>query len=180
EPPYPTVVTVAGIAWIVFGGLIVVNLLILLVFVSGAAGGMAKEEALTLGGGLGVLMAIFAAGFIFVGVQSVRGTGAGTIGNGIGSIVFGLMNFLPLASLLHRENYLQVGISFLFALALIAAGVLALVGTSDYKTWRNYQKRRERREDRGRGYRRRREELEEDALPRRRRREEPEEEEDDL
>lgn len=169
SPPYPVTVTIAGISWIVFGGLLAVNMLILLVVVS-AAPGAAQEDALALGGVLGVVMAIFAAAFIFVGVQSVRGTAPGTIGNAAGSIGLGLMNFVSLANLIRRGDYLQAGISIFFAVALIAAGVLAIVGSSDYKVWRQFQKAMQRREDRERDIRRRRrDDWEEQDRPRSRR-----------
>ena len=194
EPPFPTKVTVAGIAWIVFGGLIVVNILILLVVLA-AARGMDRagaSEAFGIGVCLSAVLGLFAAGFIFVGVQSVRGTAPGTVGNGIGSLVFGLLNFGPAVALLLRASsparfppsvseYIQAGISSIFALALMVFGILALVAAPEYKVWRQFQKAKERWEyDRQyRRRRRRREELdEEDDRPPRRRREEPEAEED--
>ena len=194
EPPFPTKVTVAGIAWIVFGGLIVVNLLIALVLlaaVSRSAVGVDREQAssaFAVGICLSVLLGLFAAGFIFVGVQSVRGTAPGTIANGVGSIIFGLLNFIPLFVLVVRANspgrippgtgeYIQAGISSLFGLALIAVGAVAIAGAAEYKMWRQFRKAKERWEyDRQyRRQRRHREELDEEDDRPRRRREEPEE-----
>jgi hypothetical protein len=194
EPPFPTKVTVAGIAWIVFGGLIVVNILILLVLLAANTGGGGPgerdrtSEFIGVGLCLSILLGLFAAGFIFVGVQSVRGTAPGTVANGVGSIIFGLLNFIPLVALLVRASapgrfppsvteYIQGAISFFFGMALIAVGILALVGSPEYKVWRQFQKAKERWEyDRQyRRQRRRREELDEEDDRPRRGREEPEE-----
>jgi hypothetical protein len=181
EPPFPTKVTVAGIAWIVFGGLIVVNLLIALVLLFALRVPAGAGDAAAVGVCLSIVLGLFAAGFIFVGVQSVRGTAPGTIANGVGSIIFGLLNFIPLVALLVRASsparfpptvmeYIQAAISSFFALALIVVGILAIVGAPEYKVWRQFQKAKERWEwDRYYAQRRRR-----------RRREEPEEEEEDL
>ncbi|HWY87439.1 MAG TPA: zinc-ribbon domain-containing protein, partial [Gemmataceae bacterium] len=89
DPAFPVVVTIAGISWIVFGALIVLSVLGLIAFAALASGQARNNESataivLTTAGFLG----LFAVGFVFVGVQSVRGTAPGTVGNGIGSIVY--------------------------------------------------------------------------------------------
>jgi len=187
EPPFPTKVTVAGIAWIVFSHLIVVSILIFLA--------LAFPEGLSwscYGVCLSPVLGLFAAGFIFVGVHSVRGTAPGTVGSGIGSLAFGLLNFGQAVVLLleasspagfrrSASEYIQAGIWSILALAMIVVGILALVAAPEYKIWRQFQIAKERWEyDRQYGrQRRRREELEEeDDRPPRRRREELEEEED--
>lgn len=190
EPQFPTKVTVAGISWIVFGGLIVVNLLILLAMIaaSSRAGGGDRDRtsgAVAVGGCTSVLLGLFAAGFIFVGVQSVRGTAPGTVANGVGSIIFGVLNFIPLVILLVPSgrfppgiaDYIQAGMSSFFGLALIAVGALAIAGAAEYKVWRQFQKAKERWEwDQYYARRRQRRREEPEDLPPRRRKEEPEEE----
>ena len=175
-PPYPIVVTIAGVAWIVFGGLILVNMAVLVLLMSAAAGGPQGGGIVAVLGMLGLFSALFAAAFIFVGVQSVRGTAPGTLGNGIGSIVFGVLNFASGIQQLSQQNVLQAAIIFVFGLGLIAAGVLALIGQADYKAWR-----RANRLERVPRKRRRRyaDDEDEDDRPRRRRRNDDDEEDED-
>jgi hypothetical protein len=180
RPAYPLVVTIAGISWIVFGAVIIVNALLILVLVAAAPAGPAREGIMAGVGCLSVFLGLFAAAFIFVGVQSVRGTAPGTIGNGIGSIVFALINAGSLAVQIGRRDFLQAGLAGLFALGLLAAGILALVGSADYQTWRRaHRRRRGRRDDADDGPRRRRRDYGgEDDYDRPRRRRPPDE--DDL
>jgi hypothetical protein len=148
DPPFPMVVTIAGIAWIVFGALIISGVLLLVVSAAGrrAAGGPVGGDpnvvALWAPGGC---LALFAGAFIFVGVQSVRGTAPGTVGNGLGSIVYALFNVATVALLIQQRQFLAAAVGAIFVLGLIAAGVLALVGTSDYREWRRAKVRREER-----------------------------------
>jgi hypothetical protein len=183
---FPVVVKIAGIAWISFGGLIALNSLILSLMLIAARvpGGAPKGAILTGAGCVFVFLGLIAAAFIFVGVQTVRGTAPGTVGNGIGSIVFGLLNVIPVIQQIAARGYLQAGLAVLFVLGLIGAGILALVGTADYKAWRKYKKSRRRRAEEDEDERplrrsRRAEEDEDDDRPRRRRDEEADEEEDD-
>jgi hypothetical protein len=163
RPPFPVVVKIAGICWIVLGSIIPVHSLIVLLVqvVRPAAPGGAPQGAILTGAGcLLIVVGLIAAAFIFVGVQSVRGTAPGTVGNGVGSILFGLLNFIPVAQQIAVGGYLHAGLSVLYVLGLITAGILALVGTADYQAWRRSRKSR-----------RRRLEDDEDDRPRRRRRE---------
>jgi hypothetical protein len=160
----PASVRAAGIIWIVFGGLLVVSVVLMLAQAGGAAAaGGPKEAAPAAAGGVcgALLVGLFAAAFIFVGVQSVKGTARDTLGNGIGSIVFGLLNLgwgLVLAGLAAvlaggRANagwaaVLAGSISAVTGVALLVAGVLALVGRGDYRAWRQAQRPRRRRYER--------------------------------
>lgn len=139
-PGYPTTVTIAGIAWIIFGALILLNLLVLLLLMSGLAAQGQAGAAVAGGVCGGLLLGLFGAAFIFVGVQSVRGTAHDTLGNGIGSIIFGLLNLGSGALQVVGGQVIQAGIGFLAGAGLLTAGVLALVGRSDYKAWRKAQK----------------------------------------
>jgi len=154
-PPYPGTVRTAGIVWIVFGSLILLNLLgvLLITFVFVAGGGPGREGA--VGGALcvGGVIGLFGGAFLFVGVQSVRGTAADTLGNGIGSIVIGLLvlaaGAFTAAAADGAGNAIGGGVNGLAGLALVLAGILALVGRGAYRDWRraNLPERRRRRYD---------------------------------
>jgi hypothetical protein len=82
--------------------------------------------------GVGACLGLFGGAFIFVGAQTVRSTAADMLGNGVGSILFGI---------------LFGGLNLTFqgggaGLALLAAGILALVGRQEYKVWRKARKAR--------------------------------------
>jgi hypothetical protein len=144
-PVFPTTVTLAGIAWVIFGGLILLNLLgFLLVMFGLAAGARAGERAAAVAGVVcgGLIIGLFGVVFIIVGVQSVRGTARDTLGNGIGSMIFGLLNVGTGAMQGEAGHVIQGCVGFLVGAGLIAAGVLALVGRGDYKAWRQDQKAR--------------------------------------
>lgn len=145
-PAYPSSLRAAGIIWIIFGGLLLVNVAIILVASAVLAEGKDKEPALVGGVCGGILAGLFGAAFIYVGVQSINGTAQDTLGNGIGSIIFGLLNAAGFAVQLGAGQILQAGIYGICAAGLITAGILALVGRDAYKTWRRAQKARRARE----------------------------------
>jgi hypothetical protein len=161
---FPPMVRIAGIVWIIFGCLIVLNAILSVVV---AVASSAQKETATTGtpagasaaGNVcgGVCLVLFGAVFIHVGLQSIRGTAKDTLGNGIGSIVLGLLNLgwgvliLVGAAVVGgaaRAVGLIVGvIGILGGLGLLAAGVLALVGRVDYRAWRQaHMGRRKRRQ----------------------------------
>jgi hypothetical protein len=138
---------------------------LLLTFVATAAGG-----AQAWCGVCPVLIGVlFGAVFIHVGVQSTRGTARDTLGNGIGSLGFALLNggfgVLLITSGIVASgttggragstDALIAGIiggsSLLDGIGLLAAGVLALVGRREYKAWRRAQKRQRANSGAGRG-----------------------------
>jgi hypothetical protein len=84
---------------------------------------------------------------LLLGLQSVRGTAPDMQGRGIGSLVLGLGTLECGYAALQWSvgSRLQAGISVLGGLALITAGILALVGRADYKTWRKAQRALKRR-----------------------------------
>jgi hypothetical protein len=137
---YPKVLKKAGVTWIAFGCLILLNLGV--VFLSSLiAGSMRRGEAVLVGGVFGGLFIGFVAGvFIHVGVQSISGTARDTLGNGIGSIIFGGLHegggILSVVS----ENTIQAGVDFLAGIGLLVAGVMALLCRSEYRTWRKARK----------------------------------------
>jgi len=135
ERQFPTTVLIAGIAWITFGGIMLANLaLVVLLFL--AAGGhgddVAKFETLVIS----LFLALIGAVFIQVGVQSVRGTAKDTLGNGLGSVLFGLLYFG--GGLMQGIGGLlvQASVSLMCGGGLFAAGILALIGRREYKHWK--------------------------------------------
>ncbi len=152
-PPFPGTVTAAGVIWIAFGCLVLLHLavavLVTIVFAAalpGAAGGA------FFAGGICVLVFIglIGAAFLFVGIQSVRGTARDTLGNGVGSILFAVMIGCYATVLFAGPNSVAAGIGALEAAILLAAGVLALAGGNQYKLWRRAKKnqRERKREER--------------------------------
>ena len=146
EPPYPSVVTVAGVLWILFGCLAVLSLGISVVsgfIVTANKGGQAAGSDFISGAGCGAIIGgLIAALFIRVGIQSVRGTARDTLGNGIGSILFALLPLAVVVLFASRGKFIEAGIEGLVAAILFTAGVLALVGRGAYKRWRQAQKAR--------------------------------------
>lgn len=151
SPVYPTTARIAGILWIIFGGLFLLNVLVLLRFMLRVAGGDFAVPGMACGG---LIIGLFGGGFIFMGVQTVRGTARDTLDRGIGSIIFSLLNFgwgavnagggelLATIGLRGGGEMLATGIGLLAGVGFLMAGVLALLGRGDYKTWRKAQKAR--------------------------------------
>lgn len=141
ETPFPGIVRAAGIIWIVFGALIVFAFSLVILVAAARSRGQVGQ---ILGGLVcgGSLIATFAGGFIFVGVQTVRGTARDTLGNGIGSILFaaiiGASMIAPLMNVRGDAGF-QIVAGSLTALeitGLFLGGVFALLGRSNYKAWR--------------------------------------------
>jgi len=109
-----------------------------------------QEKGEVVFGGLctGLFIGLIGGAFIFVGIQTILGSARDTLGNGIGSIIFGILNGgAGLGQVLIRE-YFQSAISFICGVGLRTACVLALVGRDGYKRWR--RARRPGRRKRGR------------------------------
>ena len=122
ESPFPKSVATAGIIWIIVGTMVIVMNCFGMTANSGA-----EAEASILAA---MLYAIFAAAFIFVGIQSIVGAARDTLGNGVGSLVFG-------SSAIYGSEQYSLGVGYVaFGIALFVAGVVALVGRSNYKKWR--------------------------------------------
>jgi len=151
KPGFPATVMAAGIIWIVLGTILVLALLIGLVGVVIVTQGRQEKGEVVFGGlCTGLFIGLIGGAFIFVGIQSVLGSARDTLGNGIGSIIFGVLNGgAGMGQILTRE-YFQSAISFLCGVGLLTAGVLALVGREQYKAWRRAQRPRRRRKVRRR------------------------------
>jgi hypothetical protein len=135
---YPPLVLAAGIIWIVFGFIILLDAAALLLLVAGGE----AQGAFAGGQVCGTLfVGLIGGAFIFVGVQSVKGTAPDTLGNGIGSLLFGGLEVV-MGVFQARDNILAAGVGFLAAAGLITAGVLALAGRIDYKAWQQEHKPR--------------------------------------
>jgi hypothetical protein len=149
-PEYPKVVRIAGVIWIVFGSLILLNSAVnLLVTFSTAAGGGAQTGDRVF---VALLAMLIGAVFIHAGLQSTRGTAKDTLGNGIGSIIFAgliggagvllLLGSLVVGGTVGLIGAVLGGINLLNGVGLLAAGVLALLGRHAYKAWRRAQQSR--------------------------------------
>jgi hypothetical protein len=160
---FPAVVRAAGIIWIVIGCILVLNAGLIVVQAGTAAAGAPRDAGPTAAGGAcsAILVGLFAAAFIFVGVQSINGTARDTLGNAIGSLVFGVLNMgwgVVVAGfgamLSGRQGDMSVvavllgGIGMVAGGALTVAGILALVGRGQYRAWRQAQKARRLRDER--------------------------------
>ncbi len=143
EAPYPATVKAAGVIWIVYGCLILLNLVVALLMAFAVMSQFGGRGAEVLMGGLMctmVVVGLIAVAFLFVGVQSVRGTARDTLGNGVGSIILALLQFGGAAYYgLQLNNVVQAAVASVGGVLLLTAGVLALVGRSTYRDWKRAQ-----------------------------------------
>lgn len=149
DVPFPAAVLVAGVLWLLFGGLTFLGGLLNMALV--AAG---ENPGGAPGGCCGLLFGI---AFVSAGWNSVKGTAKDTRGNAVGSlavgaIYLGLTVVLAVVGLgalpgngpggagLPPEEELVMLLTALavamFGLILLTAGVLALVGRRQYLDWR--------------------------------------------
>lgn len=145
----PGAAVAAGIIWIVFGCLSVLGAIFQVVrmlverevdaegaYKTGRAGGMFCGAAI-------------GAAFIRAGIQTIRGTADDVQGNAIGSLLLGgLYALLGLLALFVTSiDFVKyIGLIALFlAVALFAAGAMALAARSDYLESREKPRRRRRR-----------------------------------
>ncbi|MDB5312028.1 MAG: hypothetical protein JWO38_6230 [Gemmataceae bacterium] len=167
RPTFPIAVKIAGIVWIGFG---------ILEFM-GAAFSLATAGMNAGAGGPvgGCCPGLIGVAFLVCGYQTVAGTAKDTRGNGIGSILLGLLQVVVGVAIgvlgLGPKNQGNNDPAVLIVIAiflgvlgttLIVAGALALSGRTAYKEWRHAQRpsRRPRR--------RPRDDEDEDERPRRR------------
>lgn len=158
EPEYPPLVKAAGVMWIVYGCLILLNMVAVLLLSFVLASQMGGDVAAGAAGGavcVALFLGLIAAAFLFVGVQSVRGTARDTLGNAVGSIILGVLQFGGAALYGGMGQIVQAGVAAVAGGLLLIAGVLALMGRSDYRRWRQWQKARRDREAAERKARRR-------------------------
>ena len=140
---YPATVLIAGVGWIVFGSLLLLSGTVIGIILTNRPMQVDNPTpGLFTGMCFLFFAALFGAGFIFVGVQSVRGTAPGTLGNGIGSLIFGVLNLAGGIAQAKNGETVAALISFVCVAGLWGAGILALVGGADYRRWREAHKPR--------------------------------------
>lgn len=133
----PAIVMTAGIVWIVFG-----SLKLLMVPLSLLLAAMRVPAFVCVA----VLDGLIGGGFVAVGVQTVQGKARDTLGNGFGSIIFGILSCGSGAyRLIALDQAILGNIDGLVGAGLIGAGICALIGRDDYKAGRRRRKRRRRR-----------------------------------
>jgi hypothetical protein len=138
----PTTVVTAGIVWIVVGSFILLNLLAILVAMFAVSDERGAEGRAVGGVVISLFLGFVGGVFIHVGVQSIRGTAKDTLGNGIGSLIFGVLEMIAAFTQEGRFGKgVQIATALLFAVGLYVAGILALVGRENYRAWR--RRRRE-------------------------------------
>ncbi len=145
-PAFPMTVTLAGIAWIGIGGLIIlmsfVIVMALLFQVRPDETGTVVERVMGVAVCITAILGLFGGAFIFVGVESVRGRARDTLGNGIGSLIFAVLQLGVAIGNAGSDSFRQAGINGVCGLGFLAAGILALMGRSQYKAWRKAERRR--------------------------------------
>jgi hypothetical protein len=152
--PFPSLVWCAGVIWILFGCLMLINAgcQVVLTAMNTAAAGQQANASNPGATGAPFCGALFGIAFLFVGAQTVKGTAKDTLGNGIGSLVFGVLigsvgallvvAALALTGALSLILLIAGGINVFAGVGLLVAGILALAGREQYKAWRRGPRRR--------------------------------------
>jgi hypothetical protein len=155
---YPLTVRLAAIAWIAFGCLMLLvsmTTCLLRLEMIGAAGEAARQAGApargagpeAVGGVCGsIIQVVFAVAFIGVGIHTALGKARDTLGNAIGSIVFGLLGLgcgglmivggVAMGGAVPIALAIAGGVNVLTGLGLIAVGIMAVVGRGRYLAWR--------------------------------------------
>jgi hypothetical protein len=123
--PNATLAKVAGWVWISYGVLV---------------GCVSLLMAIVGGWVLFLIVLVVASIFAYIGSQTVRGRAKDTLGNGIGSIAFGLFGLQDairkFSALTADGDFAGALGSFFGSLILLVAGAIALIGRTGYKQWR--------------------------------------------
>jgi hypothetical protein len=139
-PPYPGTVLAAGIIWIVLGGLILLNLPVLLLsWLRRAAeagpdrGGIIIEAVFG-----GLFVAAVGGFFLYEGVQTVRRRLPDPLGIAVGSILLALiyLGFVFTEAEARRLDFAFAYGGVVAAVAFLSAGTLALLGRAKHQSWR--------------------------------------------
>jgi hypothetical protein len=145
QPEHPATVKIAGILWIIFGGLLLLAgvgySVVEVVQNYGSRGDPLYPALMTVSIGCGAAIpGLIGAAFVLVGIRSVRGKARGTLGNSIGSIVLGgSLCWLSAAFVMGWGGGWMNILVFACGSGLLTAGVLGLIGRGKYKAW--YQMR---------------------------------------
>jgi hypothetical protein len=170
-PRFPGTATAAGVIWLLYGGLGVLN-----GFLSFALAGAQLQQGgggpPAGGAGGGCCPMLIGIAFLVCGLQTVRGTASDTRGNSIGSILLACLQLLVALAVIAfgagafgagnqgnagpnnpPETAVMVVIGLVvgaMGLGLFTAGVLGLMARKPYLEWRAYhhpKRRRVRRDD---------------------------------
>lgn len=151
EPPrVPGLVRAAGILWITYGSLGLLSTIAGFVMQAGQAAGQAAGGNQPGNNPASPCCSIvITIAFLYVGIQSVQGTAKDTLGNAIGSLILGMLQFsagvffvlvgleVVQVAMFVREAALAVGgFLLLMSSALLLAGIMALMGRSAYREYR--------------------------------------------
>lgn len=147
-PKFPLTVRVAAVIWIVVGGTVLVALFGILAvgvylisrpdFVP-EYGARSRLDVCLFLGVVATFLGAFGGGFTLLGVRTWRGTAGDTLLGGIVSIGFGVYSAMP--RFIMRAFVMPALTPHNLAGALLlAAGILALLGRSQYKAWRTAHK----------------------------------------
>jgi len=140
NPTFPKKVLAAGVIWIVFGGW--VSVIAAIVHSLERPG---SPTPLSLWG------FAFGAASIYIGIQTMRGVARGMRGSAIASMVFSffiLIHAISVIAAIRPEKgpdeiigrILIAGGAAFAAIGFLMAGVLALWGRNDYRSWLRAQK----------------------------------------
>jgi hypothetical protein len=131
--PYPWMVTVAGVIWIVMGSGIILNL-VLLVLGTGRAPGVSKPDTVSLVV-MGTFLGMVGCYFHYEGICIYRGTIPDMMSVTIGSFAFAAL-YVGLGLLLPGpQRGIDAILPWIVAALLVVAGILALVSRTPYDDW---------------------------------------------
>jgi hypothetical protein len=131
----PKPVKTAGLIWIIIGLVILANAGMTLVK-SFNAQEKASDAAAFGGPCASIFIGLVALVFISAGRQSMRGTARDTLGNGLGSVIFGLLQLVGGLAAVAVELWLQAVVALVAGATLTSAGILALANRGTYKAWK--------------------------------------------
>jgi hypothetical protein len=147
----PSGVRAAARIWTIMGVLQLLTLAFVLVVTLGGPASAQKAAPHVTQVLLGVLFGVV---LLMAGRQTKRGTATDTMGNGVGSLLIGLLN-LAYAYMLSKAladasslpepvvlaSMVGAAVGGLGGLALVVAGALAISGRDDYRAWRQGRER---------------------------------------
>ena len=138
ESEFPGLVRAAAIIWIVIGAIIqMLNLAILGVLFLARMPDL--DEVMLIAVGVSVFFLVAGSLLLYVGIESVIGKARDTLATGIGSLIYGGSFVAAAVWYLQYALIIVAGVVLVCAIALLAAGVLALSGRARFKAWRRDQ-----------------------------------------
>jgi hypothetical protein len=141
SPSYPVLLTAAGYVWIGFGLLILATAVFLFAVVGAVQGGVPGA------GCMPVFSLVVGIVFLHVGRQSINGAAKDTLGNGIGSMIIGLLQLGSGFTYYRAGENLAAACQAFACAGLVVAGTLAVVARHDYLEWRRSNKKKRKSND---------------------------------